>query len=108
MADFDAFGVRADFFPSTSAETSNVQRTRRPFWSGGILIARFDTMIVRGQDMGIDVPADFPDQAVGSLTYALQDGRAPFKPVFPTCSLLRTLARDQPCLDRLYTFAAQA
>ena len=42
---FDALDVRADFFPSTSAETSNVQRTRRPVLGGGILIARFDTMI---------------------------------------------------------------
>jgi hypothetical protein len=45
FACFGAVVVRADFFPSTSAETSNVQRTRRPVLSGGILKTRFATMI---------------------------------------------------------------
>lgn len=46
---FVALDVDADFFSSTSAETSNVQRTRRPLVGGGILIARFGTMkFVRG------------------------------------------------------------
>jgi hypothetical protein len=60
FAFFDALGVRADVFPSTSAETSNVQRTRRPFLSGGILMC-FDTMICPrfNGDRAIRMPRSF-------------------------------------------------
>jgi hypothetical protein len=42
---FRAVVVRAAFFPSTSAETSNVQRTRRPVLDAGILMTCFGTVI---------------------------------------------------------------
>jgi hypothetical protein len=45
FAFFGAVVVRADFFLSTSAETSNVKRTRRPVLCGGILMTCFGTVI---------------------------------------------------------------
>ena len=45
--DLDVLCVRRAFSPPTSANTSNVQRTRRPALSGGILIARLDTVMLR-------------------------------------------------------------
>src|SRR5262249_28672895 len=46
--------------------TSNVQRTRRPFLSGGILIARFDTMPRPRSGQGNWYAGQFPDQVAGS------------------------------------------
>ena len=41
---FGVFFARAPFSAPMSADTSNVQRTRRPARRGGILIACFDTV----------------------------------------------------------------
>ncbi len=77
---FRAAVVRVDFFPSTSAETSSVQRTRRPV-SGrrnpdGVLRHGDSTRIALA---AICVPASFrarrPDRGGGRL----QDGQAAFK-----------------------------
>jgi hypothetical protein len=57
---FEGLAGRADFFPSTSAETSNVQRTRRPCFSGGILMARFDTMVCPRSERGNWYAGEFP------------------------------------------------
>jgi hypothetical protein len=45
---FDAVFMRAPCFPPPSAETSNVNVTRRPARSSGILIARLDTTTCLG------------------------------------------------------------
>jgi hypothetical protein len=54
-----ALVVRADFFPSTSAETSNVTQTRFPVLCGRILMTRFDMGFVRVSCEAIRVPVSF-------------------------------------------------
>ena len=57
---FAVFGVRTRPSP-TSANTSNIQRTRRPARSAGILIACFGivTLLLAFESGAIRVPADF-------------------------------------------------
>lgn len=81
FAFFGAVVVRADFFLSTSAETSSVQRTRRPVLCDGILMALFDTAISLDSGDGNSRTARFRRQITESRSGQLQDGQSAFKPV---------------------------
>jgi hypothetical protein len=71
---FGVFFARAPFAVSTSADTSNVQRTCRPARTGGILIVCF------GKEIGgaIHMPAGFPAKFVRSEYACLQDSQWTF------------------------------
>jgi hypothetical protein len=70
----DVFLARAPFSPPTSADTSNVQRTRRPARSRGILIARFD-MAIQGAS---HVPGRFPRESPVLQNGPLQNDHSSF------------------------------
>ena len=72
---FAGFFVRGRFSASTSVETSNVQRTRRPDRSGETLICCFFGTTPAG---ATHVPRDFSCKSARSLCRPLQNCRATF------------------------------
>jgi hypothetical protein len=81
---FAGFFTRARLSPSTSADTSNVQRTRRPGRTGDTLIGCFfGTALLAATP----VPTDFPRQFARSGGRSLQNRQVPFNSYTPPLSL---------------------